>query len=358
MGAVIAAAFSPASVPTQAQTATATPAKAAPLPDELKGKTVIASGLRQPRQLQYTADGTLYIAESGIGGDVALSSIATRTVQAGLTSRISAVGPDGKWSIAQEGLPSTANGGAPNFNGATSVQVTDDSYWVTIGYGPDQKGMAFTLFHNVMQIDRKTHRIKRIIDTWVGAVAEKAPSVDGMASNPVDIAVAKDGTVLIADASANILWAWTEKGGLKVAAKWAVKDDNPVPTSVTVGPDGDIYVGMLTGFPFPAGKARIERWSGGKLKQTYNGLTMVTDVLVTKEGDIYAAQYAEFGDRGPKPLSGKVVKVKADGKGADVVMEGLPLAYGLAQNPKDGSIVASVFAAGDKDGKGAVIKVK
>ena len=83
---------------------------------------------------------------------------------------------------------------------------------------------------------------------------------------------------------------------------------------------------------------------------------MVTDVLVTKEGDVYASEYAEFGDKGPKPLSGKVVKMGKSGP--ETVMDGLPLPYGLAQNPKDGSIVVSVMSAGDKDGKGAVIKVK
>ena len=153
----------------------------------------------------------------------------------------------------------------------------------------------------------------------------------------------------------NVLWSWTEKTGMKLVAKWDIKD-NPVPDTVAIGPDGDIYVGTLSGFPFKAGSARIERWSNGKLKQKYEGLTMVTDVLVTKEGDIYATQYAEFGDKGPKPLSGKVVKVGKNGP--ETVMEGLPSPYGLAQNPKDGSIVVSVMSAGDKDGKGAVIKVK
>lgn len=347
----------------QSATATPTPAKAAaapaatatPAPDPLKGKTIIASGLRQPRQLFYDKDGVLFIAEAGIGGDATLSTVATRTVQAGLTSRISMVDASGKQSIALEGLPSTATGGAPNFAGASSLYVTADSYWIGIEYGPDLKGVTFPLFHHLAQIDRKTHRIKKLVDTWTPAIEAKQPSPDDAFSNPTDLALAKDGTLYIADASANVLWSWTEKTGMKLVAKWDIKD-NPVPDTVAIGPDGDIYVGTLSGFPFKAGSARIERWSNGKLKQKYEGLTMVTDVLVTKEGDIYATQYAEFGDKGPKPLSGKVVKVGKNGP--ETVMEGLPSPYGLAQNPKDGSIVVSVMSAGDKDGKGAVIKVK
>lgn len=338
-----------------ATAATATSAPAAAAPDPLKGKTIIASGLRQPRQLFYDKDGVLFIAEAGIGGDATLSTVATRTVQAGLTSRISMVDASGKQSIALEGLPSTATGGAPNFAGASSLYVTADSYWIGIEYGPDLKGVTFPLFHHLAQIDRKTHRIKKLVDTWTPAIEAKQPSPDDAFSNPTDLALAKDGTLYIADASANVLWSWTEKTGMKLVAKWDIKD-NPVPDTVAIGPDGDIYVGTLSGFPFKAGSARIERWSNGKLKQKYEGLTMVTDVLVTKEGDIYATQYAEFGDKGPKPLSGKVVKVGKNGP--ETVMEGLPSPYGLAQNPKDGSIVVSVMSAGDKDGKGAVIKVK
>ena len=344
----------PTAAKVAAPAATATPA-AAVAADPLKGKTIIASGLRQPRQLMYDTDGTLFIAEAGIGGDATLSTVATRTVQAGLTSRISMVGADGKQGIALEGLPSTATGGAPNFAGASSVYVTKDSFWIGIEYGPDLKGVTFPLFHHLAQIDRKTHRIKKLVDTWTPAIEAKQPSADDAFSNPTDLAVGKDGTVYIADASANVLWSWTEKGGLKIVAKWDIKD-NPVSDSVAVGPDGDVYVGMLTGFPFKTGSARIERWSGGKLKQKYEGLTMVTDVLVTKEGDIYASQFAEFGDKGPKPLSGKVVKVGKNGP--ETILDGLPSPYGLAQNPKDGSIVVSVMSAGDKEGKGAVIKVK
>ena len=327
------------------------------IPDDLKGKTIIASGLRQPRQLMYTTDGTLYIAESGWGGDAALTTVATKTVQAGLTSRISMVSPDGKQSVALDGLPSTADNPQPNFQGAFGIYVTDGSYWVSFGEGPSLKGRAFPLFQNVVEIDRKTTRIKRFVDTYTPAVEAKQPSADDPWSNPTDFAVAKDGTVYIADASCNCVWSWTEKGGLKMVVKWDIKD-TPVSDSIAIGPDGDLYVGMLTGFPFKPGTARIERWSGGKLKQTYAGLSMVADVLVTKDGDVYASEYAEFGDKGPKPASGKVVLFKKDGKSFDAVMDGLTMPYGLAQNPKDGSIVVAVYAAGDKDGKGAVIKVK
>ena len=52
-----------------------------------------------------------------------------------------------------------------------------------------------------------------------------------------------------------------------------------VPTSVTVGPDGALYVGELTGVPFAPGKARIWRVVPGKRPSLYaSGFTNISDL--------------------------------------------------------------------------------
>ena len=90
--------------------------------------------------------------------------------------------------------------------------------------------------------------------------------------------------------------------------------------------------------------------------QTYDGLTMATDVLVTEDGTIYAVEFAAgLGDSGFIPDSGRVVTVSEDG--VTPVMEGLRLPYGLAQSP-DGSLVVSVITAFDPSGSGMVIAVE
>ena len=66
-------------------------------------------------------------------------------------------------------------------------------------------------------------------------------------------------SVVIANAGCNCLMQWTPEDGVSVLTAWDFSTDNPVPTSVEFGPDGDLYVGFLTGFPFPEGASRIER---------------------------------------------------------------------------------------------------
>lgn len=342
----------------EAEASAAEEAEAAPEgpPPFVPPTEVIAEGLRSPRQMFYAPDGTLFIAEAGTAGDSPVAADPETTISTGLTGQITAVSPDGERSVVLPALPSTNQGNDDTaFRGSGAIYVTDDSYWIGVGEGPASL-FGLTLFRNVYEIDRESWRIKNVIDTAQAATDAGQPDPDALNSDPADITVGADGTVYIADAGCNCLWSWTEEDGLSPFHLWDI-DDNPVPTGVSVGPDGSVYVSFLSGFPFPLEGTRIEQYSAdGELLQTFEGLTMATDVLVTDDGTIYAVEFAAgLGDRGFVPDSGRVVIVSAEG--LTPVMEGLRFPYGLAQAP-DGSLVVSVVAAFDPSGSGMVIAVE
>ncbi|UCG25444.1 MAG: ScyD/ScyE family protein, partial [Chloroflexota bacterium] len=199
---------------------------------------VIASGLRSPRQLFYADDGTLYIAEAGSAGDSPVETAVGSTAQAGLTAQITAVSPEGEQSVVLPALPSINQGNDDaGYRGAQAIYVTDDSYWVGVGEGP--VGLfGLSLFYNVYEIDRQTWRMKNVIDTASAAAEAGQPDPNDVNSDPADITVADDGTLYIADAGCNCLWSWTEAAGLTPFHFWDI-NDNPVPTGVAIGPDGD-----------------------------------------------------------------------------------------------------------------------
>jgi hypothetical protein len=213
---------------------------------------------------------------------------------------------------------------------------------------------------SLVEIDRATGELKQAVDLSAYEQENNPDSSQERVSNPADLALAPDGKLYIADASGNTVLLWTADTGLQLFASWPVTDspDDPqaVPTGVAVGPDGDVYISFLSGFPFPRNGARIERYSAdGTLKETYADLTLVTDVLVTDDGTVYAVEMADgFGDAGYNANSGRVIKI-VDGVEAPV-LEGLNYPYGLAQNA-DGALFVTVNSAFLPPDSGAVIPV-
>jgi hypothetical protein len=337
-------------VPTPAVTQEATAAPAA----EIDPESIIADGLNNPRHLFYGSDGTLYIAEAGSGGDLDAEG-PFGPITAGQTAQISAVSVDGEKTVILAGFVSM-DSGFGRIDGATDIVVTDDSYWITLGTGTREPLAEGALVEAVVQIDRETGEVVQSIDMRAFEDANNPDEGEEVVSNPSALELADDGTLYIVDASGNSVFTWTEEAGLNLFAFWTVTDATPqlVPTSVDVGPDGDVYIGFLSGFPFPPGGARIERYNAdGTLEETYEGLTLVTDVLVTADGTLYAVEMASgFGDTGYIPNSGRVITVSADG--IEAVAEGLNIPYGLAQNP-DGQLVVTVDSALSAPDSGKVI---
>lgn len=317
---------------------------------------VLASGLAQPRQIAFDTDGTLFIAEAGVAGDAMLPIDVENAIAAGLSSQISQVDSEGVQSVALPGLPSFATRpGNTGYRGGQGILVTDDAYWIAFGEGPVALyGLPF--LRNVVKFDRETWRIEEVIDTGSAALAAQQPEPEAINSDPTDLALSADGTLYIADAGCNCLWSWTEADGLQEFHFWDA-EDNPVPTGVSIGPEGDIYVSFLSGFPFEPESARVERWSAdGELVMAFGGLTLVTDVLVDGDGRIFAVEFASgLGDRGFNADSGRVIEIDYE-NGINVLLDGLRQPYGLAQAP-DGSLVVSVVASGDLERTGMVIRV-
>jgi sugar lactone lactonase YvrE len=244
-------------------------------------------------------------------------------------------------------------------DGPSAIYVTDDSYWVALGLGP-KNPPAGSHVSSVVQLDRKDLSVREVIDFGAWEVKNNPDKGQELTSNPVDIAVDKDGKLYIADASGNSVLTWTKQDGIQLFAGWPIDADGnvppAVPTAVSIGPDGDIYIGFLSGYPFPTKGARIERYSpDGKLKETYDNLTLVTDVLVTQDGTIYAVQFADsFTDSGYNPKSGSIVTVSKDG--LKTIADKLNFPYGLAQNADGKLFIAVNTAFGDKD-SGQVISI-
>ncbi|MBI1259504.1 MAG: ScyD/ScyE family protein [Chloroflexi bacterium] len=316
-------------------------AETPPLPGE-----VILSDLGSPRGIAFDSDGNLLVAVAGTGGEIVISMAGPEGEAAthiGLTGRVISLAPDGTATDRISGFPSYAM--AAETVGLYRVIPNGDSLWVVYsGSGEANIGGFWT--DSVVEYDAQTLAVKTIINLNAFEAAHD-PDGAGYNTNVSDIAWGTDGTMFITDAGGNDLLSWTADGGLQLVHAWT---DDPVPTSVEVAANGDLYVGFL-GAAMAPGAGRIEHWSGDHLVETFGGLNNVSDILL--DGDtLYAVQLAVFGAQGPGP--GSVVKVTADG--ATPIAEGLPAPFGIAKG-KDGALYVSFGTAFVPEGTGGVLKL-
>jgi len=69
----------------------------------------------------------------------------------------------------------------------------------------------------------------------------------------------------------------------------------PVPSGITMGPDGTVYVSELTGVPFAPGSARIYTIEEGSAEVLGTGFTTIIDLAFGDDQDRFVLEYATGG---------------------------------------------------------------
>ena len=311
----------------------------------------IASGLDNPRQLDVTGRGDVYVAEAGRGGaGPCMPGPEGGEVCLGTTGAVTKVSARGHQSRVVTGLPSLAAPDGSAASGPSDVESLGGRVMaVLLGLGappevrdglPESAARLGTL-----QLAREGgQRTWTIAD--LAAHEASANPIHDPDSNPSSVERSGSGFV-VTDAGGNDLLT-TKHGRVSTAAVFqdqlaeappflglppgTMIPSQAVPTAVTKGPDGAWYVSQLTGFPFPAGGASIFRVVKGQAPTVWaTGLTNVTSLGFDSRGHLYAVQLADTGllAAGEELPSGSLVKVSRTGAHT-VVADDLAAPYGVA----------------------------
>ncbi len=333
---------------------------------------VVASGLDNPRGIDVSPFGAVYVTEAGRGGDGPC-----RESPEGGEECVGASGAVTRvWHGSQrrvvEGLPSLANATGEGATGPQDIEVGPfGGARIVVGLGgPAEQRAALgplgPLFGQLHRIS-PSGRVRPIAD--LAAYESSAdPDEDGADSNPNSLVGGLLRTV-VADAGGNDLVKVGLGGRISTLAVFAdrlVPPPGPpappsipmdsVPTSVVKGPDRAYYVGELTGFPFPVGGANVYRVprQGGEPEVVAGGFTNITDIAFGPDGRLYVLEFATNSILSGDP-AGALKRVNRDGSVETLLTEGLIAPTGLAVDRKGWAYISNKGALA---GAGEVLRVK
>jgi hypothetical protein len=323
-------------------------AQAAP---PLKIDTVM-TGLAAPRGMAFGGDGALYVTEAGSGGE----QVGTTADYFGLSSALS------KWSAGVQtrvmsGLPSLATAAGKDAAGLQDIAFdgSGQAYGV-IGLGLTAKrallGAAGADMGTLVKLNPGAGTRSVVADIAQHEI-DHNPAGGTSDSNPYGLAMNAAGHFIVADAGANTFLQATAAGAVTTLGVLPARP-NPlpfgpplyqsVPTTAAIGADGKVYIGELTGFPFPPGAANVQRYdpATGATTVAHGGFSTIVDLEFDDRGNLYVLQYSTNLLQGQP---GALFRIDKHGNRTEVATNGLLVqAGGLAIGPDDRTLYVSVGA--------------
>jgi hypothetical protein len=334
---------------------------------------IVADGLDNPRGLDFGSKGALFVAEAGSGGP-------------GPPCTASPLGPGppfcygptgavtriwrGEQERVIEGLPSLAPAMGATA-GTQAVGPHDVSFsgrrgFLVIGLGapPGARGTDLVPVGELFgHLWRFRPGLQRIADIAGHEAAENPDARFGGVpfSNPYAV-LATHGEQFVVDAGANTLLR-VRGGDVETLAVFPPRPTpeglpgppvfESVPDSIARGPGCDLFVGELTGFPFPVGEAQVYRVSpDGDVDVYASGFTNIIDIAFDRKGNLYVLEFTTKGMLSGDP-AGALWRVEPDKDTTLIASEGLVNPTGLAI----GHGAAYVSNHGASPGIGEVVRI-
>jgi len=286
---------------------------------------VVASGLDNPRGLAIAKNGDIWVAEAGRGG----AGPCQPGEEAG--SPATCFGATGAYTLVHNGTQKRVVTGLPSFGdettgdnaiGASDIIVNGNHVEGLIGGGggADERaalvtaaGPAAGLFDMMLKIDPWSGKLTPFAD-FASYETANNPDKGEIDSDSYGLAEVHGGFI-VADAAGNDVLGVNFKKHIStlgvfpdtlVDAPPFIQPPPPggkipmqaVPTTVAVRPhDPNIYVGQLTGFPFPVGGASV--WAvkpdGSPPVMFATGFTNIVDIAWGKKGYLYVLEITANG---------------------------------------------------------------
>lgn len=301
---------------------------------------VVATGLSNPRGIAFAPNGQLFVAEAGRGGNgnCAIQGDGQRACY-GETGALTRIDPSGEKPPVHiiSGLPSLAPPGGFGAGGPSGISfLGSGNGTLAMGLGAAGTvraglGAKANLFGHLLNVN--TRGRWELGADIAGFELRNNPVPGGVDSNPFSVLTLASRQV-VTDAGGNSLVEAGANGRMRLLAVFPTRQvDAPpflqlppgttvpmqaVPTALAHGPEGAIYVGQLTGFPFPVGAAKIYRVApnGGHAHEYASGFTNIVGLAFDVQGRLYVLEIGSgfAGQPGGPPLKppGRLIRINND----------------------------------------------
>lgn len=319
--------------------------------------SVVLAGLTNPRGFTWGADGTLYLALAGNGGD-------REGVWAGVPSGIFG-GPTSSIVWLENGCPVTVAGGLPSGNwrdagwvwGAMDVVFLDGQLYALLGGGGEDFGTP-EVPNGVYRVNSDgTTTLVANLSSWLGDMPPAFVSPDYNSDGSLFDLEAAGGALFLSDAISGNIVKVTPDGTITRVADLSA--GHVVPTGIAIAADGTIYVGNEGAAPYADGTAKVVKIApDGTVSDAWTGLTRIGDIVLGPDGALYATELSTGNtDTAPivHPGTGRVVK-QTGADASSVVADGLDFPVGLGFGP-DGALYVDGPANGADDGDGWLARI-
>ena len=323
----------------------------------------VAGGLTNPRGFTWGEDGTLFVSLAGTGGaNLPTEDAAIIEAFAGFFG-----GPSAAVVRIEDGCPVTVADGLPSYVdgsgavvGVSDVAILGGQMYATVDGGgpvhgnPDQPAGLYRINQD------GTTDIVADLSAWMRAnpVAERPVGDDDPDGEVWQMLPTADGTAFwVVESNQGQVLQITPAGEVtRVADLSAV---HPVPTGIAPAPDGGVYVGNLTAFPFLDGMAKVVHVApDGTVTDQWTGLTAIVALAVGADGALYALEMVTGSiDEDPfiLPETGRIVRQTGPDT-LEVLAEGLTFPIAFDFGP-DGALYVATPALGATPGTATIARL-
>jgi hypothetical protein len=309
--------------------------------------TVFATGLNNPRGLEWGPDGNLYVAEGGLGG--ATSTTADQCAQVkpvigpytgGFSADILRFTPDGTRTVLADHLPSDQTAPPRNFrSGVADIAFVGDTLYALLAGAGCSHGHA--------DVDNGIVRVNP--DGSTSQVANLSAFIKAHpVANPDEDDFEPDGTWYSMDAVRGDLYAVEPNhgevdrvdpatGAISRVVDVSATQGHIVPTALAY--KGNFFLGNLGLFPVTPGTSTVFKLTpSGQLRPWATGLTTILGIAFDNRDRMYVLETSNHAGP-PAPGNGDIVRIDPSGA-QTVIVSGLTFPTGMTMGP-DGALWVS-----------------